>query len=199
MVSRRFLATILIAGAAVIGGPAARATTVNFVGHDDGSAYASGSVDVQGSFSYTSTNNPLGYADLTAFTISFPNAGPAYTFGTAFVTTNAADPSTYSYFQFDPTKDMPIQSGISIMTSGVASSGNYFQIDYFSNSWYWTTMNPASAANSPYSGNMTDLTFTVLSSPVTTPEPSGIAVLAVATAGLAVAYRRGHRRRRPAA
>lgn len=197
MVSRRFLAAILVAGASLMGGQAAQATTVDFVGHDDGSTYTKGSVDVQGSFSYTSTNNPLGYADLTAFTISFPNAGTAYTFDTTFVQTN--ETNSGSYFQFDPTTNAPIQYGLTVMSAYDYSRGNGFQIDYFSGEYYWQTAVSSASAGVAPSAFATDLTFTVRSPSVTTPEPNTIAVLAVAIAGLAVAYGRGRQRRGPAA
>ena len=199
MVSTRLLATILVAGTTLIGLPAAQATTVDFVGYDNGqSSYTQGTVDVQGSFSYTSTNNPLGYADLTAFTISFPNAGSSYTFDTTFVQ-NGYTGNSQTYFQFDPTTDAPILNGLTVMAATDSSSGgNQFQIDYFSNQYYWSTYLPSIAPNS-ISGFTSDLTFTVRSSSIATPEPNGIAVFAVAIAGMAMAHGRGQRRRRPAA
>jgi len=194
------MAAMVVAGATLIGGQAARATTVDFVGHDDGQGanYTKGSVDVQGSFSYTSTNNPLGYADLTAFTISFPQAGTAYTFDTAFVQ-NGYTGNSETYFQFNQTTNSPILSGIRVMAAtNNSSGGDQFQIDYFGGEYYWTTFLNSQNFNYP-SAYMTDLTFTVRSPSVTTPEPDAIAVLAVAIAGLAVAYGHGQRRRGPAA
>ena len=198
MVSRSFLAATLVAGATLIVGQAARATTVDFIGYDDGQIHTKGSVDVQGSFSYTSTNNPLGYADLTAFTISFPNAGTTYTFDTAFVQ-NGYTGNSETYLQFNPTTNAPILNGSTVMAATDNSSGgNQFQIDYFNNEYYWKAFLVSQNNNYP-GGYMTDLTFTVQSPSVTTPEPSTIAVLAVAIAGLGVAYGHGQRRRRPAA
>lgn len=70
---------------------AADATTVDF-------AFKEGAVtEAQGSFSYTSANPVLGYADLTAFslTIGAANYDLAY----------ALSATDYSYFAFDTTTD----------------------------------------------------------------------------------------------